>query len=237
MLSLLEIGNKVDICDLRQTKEETRKVYFSQVVDIKNSTQLSITVPTLGTKQIALEKGQRYRCDYYTSKGLLSGEFVVLDRLKEGNLPIIVLEIRTPLKKIQRREFYRYDCTLPIKCRIADENEKIPREELKNLEWMDGVALDLSGGGIRFVLPQRIEKNSYAQCKLVLEIREEYREFYIYGEIVNCRVVPNNVRLHECRMQFAKLTEAEQDEIISYIFTEERKKRNVYGKKDMGGAQ
>lgn len=228
MLKVLSIGDKVDIRSMKADLDEDRRnTYLSQIVDIVNSTQVKITMPTLGTKIVPLETGRRFECIFYTQKGLYKGEFVVEERFKEGNLPVLLLEIRTPMKKVQRREYYRYDCTLPLKYRFANRNEKIPREKISELEWKDGVILDLSGGGMRFVVTESIPKDSFLQFNLVLEIREQYKAFYIYGEVISCKTKTNNVRLHECRVQFIRMSEPERDQIIAYIFTEERKRLNM----------
>lgn len=227
MLDRISIGDKVDIYDIVVNREgEQKKAYYSQVMEKINSIQLIITMPTQGTKIVPLDKGKRYSCEYYTENGLFSGDFVVVERKREGNIPVIVLEIRTPLKKVQRREFYRLDCSLPMKYRLAEKNETIAKEQLRDLQWQDGVVLDISGGGLRFAIPRNIEKYSYVQCKLVLEVRGNYKEFYIYGQVISCKNRQNNVRLHECRIKFYKLPEAERDQIISYIFAEQRKKRS-----------
>ncbi len=227
MLDGLNIGDKVDIVSANSVKESERKsVYLSQIVDIENSTQLKIMMPTLGTRVVPLEVNKRFTCTYYTSKGLYAGDFVVIERLREGSMPVLKLEVRTPLKKVQRREYYRYDCMLPMKYRIANKDEKITEEQLKDLEWFDGVVVDLSGGGMRFVVPGSLPKDSYVQFKLVLEIKGEYKEFYLYGDIISSRTSPNNPRVLECRTQFSTITEAERDKIVGYIFEQERKKRS-----------
>lgn len=228
MLSALQVGNKVDIKSTAPIPEgQRRKVYASQVVEIIDSISLKITVPTLGTQLVPLAKGQRFVCSFSSAKGLLEGEFVAGERMRDGNLPVIVLEIRTPLKKVQRREYFRYDCTLPMKYRYADRDEKIPKDQLSKQDWKDGVILDLSGGGMRFVTQESIPRDSYVQFKLVLMVKGNYREFYIYGDVIHSKTKENNVKLHECRTQFMKLSEAERDMIIGYIFEEQRKKRSM----------
>ncbi|MBO4997092.1 MAG: PilZ domain-containing protein [Lachnospira sp.] len=227
MLDMLSIGDKIDIFEIFVNSDgEQKKAYYSQVMDKINSTQLVITMPTQGTKMIPLSMGKRYRCEFYTGNGLFRGDFIVIERGREGNIPVIILEVRTTLKKVQRREFFRLDCTLPMKYRIAEKDETIAREQLRDMQWQDGVVLDISGGGLRFVISGALENGSYIQCKLVLEVHGNYKEFYIYGRVIDCKNKPNSVRLHECRIKFYKLSEAESDQIVSFIFTEERKKRS-----------
>jgi c-di-GMP-binding flagellar brake protein YcgR len=226
---MLTVGDKIDVRDIRKPAEgERRKTYISQIVEIENSTQLKISMPIEGTKIVPLPEKAIYECVFYTPKGLFSGEFVVQKRFREGNFPMLRLQIRRPLKKVQRREFYRFDCTLPMKYRIASEDEKIVREEFNSLVWKDGIILDLSGGGMRFVVQEdHIEKDAFMQFHLVLEVKGEYKPVYVYGEVISSKVKPNNIRLRECRVQFVRMSEPDQNLVVAYIFEEERKKLNV----------
>ena len=228
VLEVLSIGDKIDIKKRREdTLQVHRDIYCSQLIELENDTTLKITMPTLGTNLILLTQGVQYECIFYTQKGLQEGIFEVTERKKEGNLPIVMLEARSGLTKVQRREFYRLQCTLPLKYRIAKKDEKIPKEKITDLEWNDGVVLDLSGGGLRFVTKDKIAQNQYVQIKLIVSVKDEYRELYIYGEIINNRAVRNNVRLREYRVQFDNIAEVDQDSIVAYIFEEERKKITI----------
>ena len=227
MLKILSIGDKIDIRKIKDGDAQLQKdFYCSQLVEIQDSVRIKITMPTIGTNLVPLAPGTVYDCVFYTSQGLRQGLFQVISRFKEGNLPVIVMELKSTLKKVQRREFYRMECTLPLKYRIADKEEKIEKEQLRDLEWKNGVILDLSGGGMRFVVEEPIKKDDFIQFKIILSVKEEYRELYIYGDIVHSRTKENNVRLHECRTRFNKISEVDQDCIVAYIFESERKKLN-----------
>ena len=227
MLKILSIGDKIDIRKIKDGDAQLQKdFYCSQLVEIQDSVRIKITMPTIGTNLVPLAPGTVYDCVFYTSQGLRQGLFQVISRFKEGNLPVIVMELKSTLKKVQRREFYRMECTLPLKYRIADKEEKIEKEQLRDLEWKNGVILDLSGGGMRFVVEEPIKKDDFIQFKIILSVKEEYRELYIYGDIVHSRTKENNVRLHECRTRFNKISEVDQECIVAYIFESERKKLN-----------
>ena len=227
MLKILSIGDKIDIRKITEDEEQLQsEFYCSQLIEIQDEIQIKITMPTIGTNLVPLTPGMMYDCVFYTSQGLRQGLFQVISRFKEGNLPIIIMEIKSSLRKVQRREFYRMECTLPLKYRIADKREKIPKERFRDLEWKNGVVLDLSGGGMRFVVEEPIKNDDFLQFKMVLSVKEEYRELYIYGDVVHSKTKENNIRLHECRTQFNRISEADQDYIVSYVFETERKKRN-----------
>lgn len=228
MLEILDVGDKVDIRRIRRASEDERvPVYLSQVVEIAGAVDLKISMPTEGTRQVPLSAGEVFECCFYTRKGLYQADFQVTDRFMEGNLPVIMMRIQRPLKKVQRREYYRYSCTLPMKYRAADEEEKLTDEELKNQEWKNGVVLDLSGGGLRFVVEDNLIKDQLYQFSLVLKVKEKLKNYLLYGNLIYTGSMPSNPRLHEGRIQFAYMDESVRDEIISYIFAEERKKISI----------
>lgn len=225
MLEILDVGDKVDIKSLKGVREgERRPVYLSQVVEIAGAVDVKITMPTEGTKLVPLTTGEVFECCFYTKKGLYQADFQVTDRFMEGNLPVVMLRIQRPLKKVQRREYYRYSCTLPMKYRMASEDEKLTAEELNDQEWKDGVVLDLSGGGLRFAVEDDLIKDQLYQFRLVLNVKEKLKNYFLYGTLIYTGHMPSNPRLHEGRTQFIHIDESVRDEIISYIFAEERKK-------------
>jgi hypothetical protein len=81
---------------------------------------------------------------------------------------------------------------------------------------------------MRFVVQEdHIEKDAFMQFHLVLEVKGEYKPVYVYGEVISSKVKPNNIRLRECRVQFVRMSEPDQNLVVAYIFEEERKKLNV----------
>ena len=221
------MGDKIDIRKIKEGEAQlSDDFYCSQLVEIQDAVRIKITMPTSGTALVPLTPGKLYDCVFYTSQGLRQGLFQVVTRFKEGNLPVIVMEMKSSLRKVQRREFFRMECTLPLKYRIASPDETIPKELLIDQEWKNGVVLDLSGGGMRFVVEENIKKDELVQFKLVLAVKEQYRELYIYGDVIHSKTKENNIRLHECRTRFNKISESDQDYIVAYIFEKERKKRN-----------
>ena len=78
--------------------------------------------------------------------------------MSKDNLFVLVLELETSLRKVQRRQFFRYDMIMPVKYMPLDEaltvvfdrTGEIP-EEIINRNIMDGQTIDISGGGMKFV--------------------------------------------------------------------------------------
>ena len=75
-------------------------------------------------KMVLLPRNSRFNITVYNSKGVYQCEVKIADRYKSGNTFIQVLELITGLKRYQRREYYRYSCTVPVFCRRLEEQEK-----------------------------------------------------------------------------------------------------------------
>ncbi len=54
---------------------------------------------------------------------MYNADCVISSRGKEGNIFTMELKLITPLKKFQRREYYRLECTLEADVTIIDEDE------------------------------------------------------------------------------------------------------------------
>ena len=113
--------------------------------------------------------------------------------------------------------------------KLSLEQRKDIASKLANQEltFQKAVVLDISGGGLRF--------NSKTQHKAgdVYLLQPELPDVlsrkipYLLGRIVSSRLLSEVPLLYDNRISFVGISPAEREEIISYIFKEERNKQNV----------
>lgn len=227
MDNIISIGDKVDIKSTKPVPKGQRpKVYASQIVDVVDFKKIKIAMPTESGHLVPLVTGGLFSVVVYSKKGMFEGNFTVVNRSKEGNIAIHILEAQTMLKKIQRRNYFRYETTMPIKYRVIAKDEQITKEEMEQVKWSDGVILDISGGGMRFVTKEEVEKGQKLQIRIVLTITEEKRELYLYADLIYVRAASAGNRLSEARVEFIKIQEPDREAIIKFIFEEQRRKRS-----------
>lgn len=236
MLSkLIRIGTKLDLQSIHQVKDDEKenKIYKSEVYDIISEERLEVTMPMEQTKLILLPVDGEYDMTFYALNGTVYqclGR--VIDRYKSNNVYILVFELITNLRKYQRREYYRYSCALEMCARTLEE-EEIKAVEAKEHYYLSpglplkrSVIVDISGGGLRFMSNQRYEPGSMIYCTYHLILKGVPKNYEIVGKILSVKPVDSKPGVYEHRVQYVNLPINDREEIIKYIFEEERKVRN-----------
>lgn len=238
---IIRPGDKIDIRLMQQIENAERtgteaSTYKSQVLDILDNGDLEISMPTETGKLILLPLGVRFEFVFYSGGSLYRSMGLVVERYKRDNLYMLVVELKTQLEKFQRREFYRYNCTLNVGYFILNE-EQIKMEstdeilsDLMDVDFKEkrrsGVIVDISGGGMKFRSADELKPNDQILVMLRLTNDKTDRQFQIRGNIIECRRVEKSKdQLFESRVKFIIEDNRIREEIIRYIFEEERRIR------------
>lgn len=226
----LSPGDKVEIRFAQRialTDENTErkyKTYLSKINQMLDEDQIEILMPIEQSRMVLLPRNAMGTLVIYTSNGLFQCEVKVADRYKKDNIYLQVLELISGIKKYQRREYYRYSCTVPVFSRCLSE------EEQKTMVWdetqkgIEGSTLDIGGGGVRYLVSEQMTSGEMVICYLELEIKNTVKEIQALGKILSVRPVKDS-NLFEIRVQFEKISNAAREQIIQYIFEDERKRR------------
>ncbi len=235
---ILAIGNKIELINVRSQMmaeingDEDKKIYYSQVCELIDESRLKISMPIEGAKVVPLSVNSRYDACFYATGGLYQCRVVVVDRYKEDNVFMLVIEIVTELQKYQRRQYYRLGCTMDIKYRLIEKEEMEEYFNLKNKEdfarkypLSDAIALDISGGGIRFVSREKHTKDS--EIFLLIKITYDGKEkmYGILGKVISLERAKNKNILYEYRVEYKNIEGSIREQLIKFIFEEERKQR------------
>ena len=226
-------GSRVDLqtIDRAGSGNEERKGYQSQVIDVVSDDRVEISMPMEKSKLILLPVDAEFDLYFYSDSGLYQCYARVVDRYKNNSLYVLVLDLISNLRKHQRREYYRFSCALEMNSRQLQEEEEAALrgdqgdEEMltPQLPLKSSVIVDISGGGLRFVANYAYEPQSMILCKYSLLIHGESKEYNLVGKVLSVRALENRKDAYEHRVQYVNMNAAEREEIIKYIFDEERK--------------
>lgn len=237
---LVSPGDKIDIRIMQQverskTAGEIAKIFKSSTLDIMSDTELEVSMPTDGGRMVLLPVGVRFNFIFYCKSGMFECIGNVKERYKKDNLFILLVEVVSSLTKIQRREYYRMQCVLDMNYyEISDETAQLATtEEIFEHIQMDeeghaenkGSILDISGGGIRFVGNDKMEARSYILIVVHLDNEKIDEQFYIVGQIIASERSEKDNSKYENRVKFVFKDPKAREEIIRYIFEEERRAR------------
>ncbi len=243
---ILKIGNKVEIRILQQVEQgwktgERPPSYQTKVQDILENGDIEVAVPTEKGERVPLPSGVRLEFLFYTKSGMYRCVAQIKDRYIKDRLYVLLIEQKTPLEKFQRREYYRFECAMevlyyPI---MQKEVDITPLEELKEHHRLNypedlpkkAIAVDISGGGLRFVCEEPGQEGDYMVISIRLESESMNHLLEVVGKVLICQEIerPSGSRKgdqkkYEYRVQLF-MAPKEREQIIKYIFEQERKSR------------
>ena len=220
---------------------ERPDTYRSKVQDVKENGDIEIEVPTQEGKSVSLPSGVRLEFLFYTRTGMFRCVAHIKRRYVRGRLYLFLIEQKTPLEKFQRREYYRFECVMEMSFYPVSKEEIdiTPLNELKEHHRLTvpedlprkALAVDISGGGIRFVSDHPGQEGEYMVVSLTLPSEQSELKLDMLGQTMVCQSIEkksggkkNTQEKYEYRVQFIKGSK-EREQIIKYIFEQERKSR------------
>ena len=141
----LEINNKLEVF-------YDKKNYKSVIQDIREKEkEVLISIPVFDGEYLTLATGTIIEQIYYDNNGnVYQFKSKVLGRTKERNLSLYRLSLPYDIKKIQRRDYVRVNFVKII--------NYINAKDIENEKYKKALLLDLSGGGMRIKVEEKLEK-------------------------------------------------------------------------------
>lgn len=224
-------GNRIELqaIDRGEENAEDRKVYLSQVHEILSEDKMEIRMPMEKTKLLLLPVDAEFDMVIYGESGLYQCFVRVIDRYKSENVYLLVVELTSNLRKHQRREYYRFSCALEMCSRTLEATEiealenKRPYALTPGLPLKQSVIVDLSGGGLRFLAAQDYAPDSLIYISYALLKSGERKQYELVGKVLSVKELENRPGTYEHRVKYVNIDNDTREEIIRYIFEEERK--------------
>lgn len=188
------------------------KYYKSTVQDLHDD-DFSINIPIGNGEYLSLHPDDEVEVNYYADGG---NYYVfttkVISRKTENKIVMYTLERPETVKKIQRRNYVRVSLAEYAVYKSKKDDDK---------NWQQGLLLDLSGGGLRIKVKERMMLND----KIIINIHCDQESYSVIGKIVRC----DKTELQEyiCGIEFVELDERKRDRIIDKVFTIMRKQREL----------
>lgn len=206
------------------------KTYKSSVYDVLDDGRLEIVMPMEQNRLILLPVDGEYDVCFFSHGGMYRADVRIIDRQKVNGTYILVTEMISNLHKFQRREYYRFNCVVEMTAREMTEQEVDAFEKritclISEKDMLRGVIVDISGGGTRFVSRQKFHEGSLILMNFSLPIADLEKSFLLAAKVIFSKEIENRTQEYENRVKFEFIDNATREEIIKYIFDEERKNR------------
>lgn len=243
---IVKIGDKIEIKPLNNNGEliNSSNIFISQLVDYIEDDKIGIATPIRHGMIVILERQKYYRLYFYTSKGLYQCNCVMLQTYRENKTILALVRLTSEPEKIQRRQYYRLECIHEIEYRIITQEEIKLEErlhsgkitdshELSNIKkklaqidkfWNQASVMDLSGGGCRFNSLHELQAGDKIRVRFDYIFRDELKKLEITADIIASRKLPDR-SVYEHRAEFSNITKNDREDLIKYIFKQERRLR------------
>lgn len=205
---VIRIGQRVEIT---LGGDEDEKSYASRVEDF-DERKLVIGMPMDKGYPIIPAVNEKLYVHLRTADGVYKFDSVFLSKAAH---PIPVLNIQMPqeMEKHQQREFVRVNVMLPLKVRLEDEQQNL-------LAPYHTKTLDISGGGIRFVMHCALREGSRVHIE-TNEI-EGLGVLRLYCQVIRSVQSSGDNKIYWIGTKFLDLPKNIQRNLIRFIFKKQR---------------
>ena len=246
---VVKIGDKIDVRHILKSGSPypNSRTYVSQLVDIIDNDIIHIATPISNSTPVILNVEEYFNLCFYTAKGLFQCNCVVLKNERENNIIKAIVRITSNLVKIQRRQYFRLECVMKTEYHVITNEElrltnELTQSSKKNDQerveiqnklteiesrWLPCIVVDISGGGVRFISGGVFEPGMIIKIKLNLEIGSGVNLIIPEANILSVQRVYNQTGVFEFRAEFIEISKKDREDIIKFIFEQERKRRGT----------
>lgn len=172
---------------------------------------LSVGAPFNNGEIVPLREGTKVKLTFWDEAAAYSFEGKIMQRIAVP-IPLFILELPDSVVKVQRRNYVRVPALYQVSFR------SVTKEGLSDTQI--GTLLDLSGGGMRFLTKERVEKNSLLYVGLMLPIGE------LKTPVRVCRAEKlDDSKNYKVSVEFNDISERERDRVIRCVFDIQRAMR------------
>jgi len=204
----IKTGDRIEISDSNATG--VKKVYVSVVEEVLDLSRLLAHMPIEYGKLVKLDKNTRYSVLFFTEKGMLQFDSMVIDYEKTDGFNLMKIKLISEGERMQRRSFFRFNCVIPFTFQIADTDNK---------DTYEGIIKDICGGGLRFVTNIEVADMKTVNC--IIDLNEN--KIMVSGRILHKQHFPKSLYAYQYRIQFTGIMYNDQEKIVQYVYNEQRK--------------
>lgn len=193
-------------------------IYVSRVEDIGED-YIKLAMPIVKGEIIPLSIGTKV--EVVVSDQDKAYGFTGLIRNRQiSPVPMFTMKFPDKIRKIQRRNYVRIECSIPVQYAVIDNSEELDQD----LVFQTGRTLDISGGGLRLFTNHSLEQEQKLFIKLKL-LKDD--EIEIKGKVIRLLDIDEETKKKRFiyGIEFIDINERDRDKIISFIFEKQRQLR------------
>jgi c-di-GMP-binding flagellar brake protein YcgR len=223
-LSELEIGIRLEMELFNDDGTRFEPALVSEMECCAGAHEAVIAAPILQGKVFPVQIGTAMNLYFLNKKdaaiNLYKFSAVVKSREMSGNLLLLRVEQQSEIEKVQRRMFFRLDCSIQVQYRQVDS---IKTEHNEDIAFKSTITDNISGGGLSMKLEEKIDTDSLLECEIFTSHNKKVRFF---SRVIRCEKIDMEGKSkYKVAIKYVKITEKDREAIVRYIFNEQRRLR------------
>jgi len=212
----IPIGTKMEINVTDPIEGKLDIGFVSQIEGYIDENTLRISAPIFEAKVYPIRVNSHIEAYlFYKSNQIYKIAGYVVDRLIVDDIALLGLRVTEKIQRIQRRQFFRFDCFVPI---IFYEQQSEEHED--DTKEIFGHTIDLSGGGLSASTGEPLIKNNELKGKLELD-DGNFIDFK--GKVIRCiKNIVNDEVKYVSSISFTDIDYKKREIIVGYIFNQQR---------------
>lgn len=219
-LENIQIGTKLEL-EMHDESDKNVKVRLvSQLEDCMDNKTATIAAPVYCGELYSIHIGSIMDIFFLREDKLYRFKANVTAREKSGNIAMLRIERLDNIQNIQRRQFFRFDCTIPVNYRVIDKSNEPGK---MTVPYNSSITKDLSGSGLCMLVEEKLDEHAQLDCELYLEpdLRINFT-----GKIIRISKCDFESKYkYEIGLTYKSIDNKDREAIVKYIFNEQRRLR------------
>jgi len=212
----IPIGTKMELNVTDPIEGKLNIGFVSQIEGIIDENALRISAPIFEAKVYPIRVNSHIEAYmFYKSNQIYKIAGYVENRLIVDDIALLDLRVTQKMQKIQRRQFYRFGCSVPV---IFYEQQAEGLED--DIREIFGHTIDLSGGGLSALTGEPLIKNDELKGKLELD---DGSFINFSGKVIRCiKNIVNDELRYVSSISFLDIDYKMRERIVGFIFNQQR---------------
>lgn len=218
-MPMLEPGKRL-MLDVKAQDTPEGKLQFSTTFEgFDDNGHLIVAAPMHSGSVYEIPEGRRCSASYFAEGDIYLFDCRARPHDSEGALRFIRLERVSAVEKIERREDFRLSVSLPCRIlRVATGGDDQTDEMIH-----DAKVLDISGGGVRVLVPALLALGEEVRCEVMLG---DAGEKTLTSTVCWAAPLPTEYgSMFKAGLRFGFAASREKDSIVKFVFGEQFKRR------------
>ncbi|WP_080064009.1 flagellar brake protein [Ruminiclostridium hungatei] len=213
-LKEFSIGTKIEMTVVDPVEGKLDMGFISQLEGLVDVNTIRISAPIHEAKVYPVRVNSHIEAYFfYKANQIYRVIGYVTDRLIIDDIALLDVRVTEKPEKIQRRQYYRFDCRVPVSFSPQKSDEPGKHDEIA------GYTIDISGGGVSSQTDYMLVPNSVISGALLFD----NFQLKFKGKVIRCsREIINEEIKYNSSISFEDIEYKEREKIVGFIFRQQR---------------